>query len=128
MKTARESLRDTYFSHLESTLIPGADLVEWLQDEAIRYKSQVSDEDVFRHITELIDAKNAMNTHTTTPDNQRSRWDLSNPKDVIRCVRYRLGDLDSKINSLKSIPGHELELGFAYLERGLLEDFLYKED
>ena len=127
MKTIRESLRDIYFSHLASITVPGTDLLEWLQDEAARFKHQVSDEAVFKHITELIDSQNAQITHTTTPDNRRSHWEPSNPKDVTRCVRWRLGDLDSKINSLKSLPGKELELGYAYLERELLEDFLYNE-
>ena len=108
--------------------IPDADLLEWLQDEAARFKHRVSDEAVFKHITELIDAENSQHIHVHPINHQRSHWDPANPKDVIRCVRWRLGDLDWKINSLKSLPGKELELGFAYLERELLEDFLYKED
>jgi len=128
MKTVRQSLRDTYYSHLESTTIPGTDLLEWLQDEAVRFKNQVPDEDVFRHITELIDAHNAHSVDVHPISHQRSHWDPSNPQDVARCVKWRLNDLHWKIDSIKSIPGHELELGFAYLERELLEDFLYKED
>jgi len=128
MKTVRQSLRDSYYSHLKSIRIPSADLLVWLQDEATRFKNQVSDEAVFGHITELVDAHNSKFTHVHPETHQRSYWSLSNPKDVIRCVKWRLGNLDWKINSLKSIPGHELELGFAYLERELLEDFLYKDE
>ena len=123
-----KSLRHSYFRHLESISIPGTDLLEWLQDESTRFKHQVSEEEVFRHIRELIDAHNASFIDVHPISHQRIHWDLANPKDVVRCVKWRLGDLDSKINSLKSIPGHELELGFAYLERELLEDFLYKVD
>jgi len=127
MNSIRESLRDTYYSHLESITIPGTDLLEF-QDEAVRFKHQVSEEEVFKHITELIDAHNSvcMDVHPDT--HQRSHWSPSKSEDIIRCIKWRLGDLGWKINSLKSIPGHELELGFAYLERELLEDFLYKED
>jgi len=128
MKTIRQSLRDSYYSHLKSIRIPSADLLEWLQDESTRFKHQVSEDEVFRHIRELIDAHNAKHMDVHPETHHRSHWSPTNSEDVIRCIKWRLGDLGWKINSLKSIPGHELELGFAYLERELLEDFLYKDE
>jgi hypothetical protein len=112
--------------HLRYITRSGTNLLESLQDEANSYKSSVTDEEVLQIIQHHIDAWNAGNYDGL--NNQKSIWRLSNPEDVVQCVRFRLSDLHWKIRRLEQIPGQELELGFAYLERELLEDFLYKVD
>ena len=119
-------LADRFKDHLQDIKLPGLNLLEALQDEAKSFKSHVTEEEVTQIIQHHIDAWNAGNHDGL--NNQKSLWKSSNPEDVIRCVRFRLGDLEWKIRRLEQVPGQELELGSAYLERELLEDFLYKED
>lgn len=117
-------LAERYRNHLAKLAIPAGNLLDFLQEEAERFKSQVSREELQERIGELEDAWNGQGITFGEKSNRTSTDSLFKGRDQRWIVEFRLHCLMGKIRSLEKRPGHELELGWAYLERTLLEDIV----
>lgn len=122
-KRSRERLGDTYKEVLQGITLDDSNLLDQLQVIAQYYKKQITNEELGALILDLIDRING--ERMATVNNQFLVLDPENERDVRWCVELRVNSLHSKILDLQTLPGQELELGFAYLERELLEDSLF---
>ena len=112
-----------YKAYLQTLELNGAALLDQLSNEAERFVSRVTEGVIQAHLEDLIDRINA--SYSSISGKERTCYHFSRKQDIKRCVEFRLHSLHWKIPSLEQRPGHELELGFAYLEREVLENYLY---